>query len=177
MTSSARKPVSATREPWALEAPWTLSCGASAEEVMRARLENLAQRYGDKACHPWPMKVSPRTGYGVVRARGIDRLAHRFAYEVTVGPIPDGMVIDHVCGYRPCVNPAHLEVVTQQENCKRGRGTKLTDEQVAEIRAFDTSSLWGYAKHLARKYGVSPSYIYQVRRGAARAQHERGTVA
>lgn len=49
--------------------------------------------------------------------------AHRWAYEHWVGPIPDGYVIDHkkeVCGHRNCVNPAHLEPVTNEENIARG---------------------------------------------------------
>lgn len=41
------------------------------------------------------------------------------AYEMYVGPIPEGMQLDHLCRVRHCVNPAHLEVVTQQENMRR----------------------------------------------------------
>jgi hypothetical protein len=46
-------------------------------------------------------------------------LAHRFAYERLVGPIPDGMELDHLCGYRDCVDPSHLEPVTHAENARR----------------------------------------------------------
>lgn len=46
--------------------------------------------------------------------------AHRFAYERLVGPIPDGMELDHLCRVRRCVNPDHLEVVTHAENMQRG---------------------------------------------------------
>lgn len=46
--------------------------------------------------------------------------AHRFAYEQLVGPIPEGLVIDHVCRTRACVNPGHMEVVTPGENTLRG---------------------------------------------------------
>jgi hypothetical protein len=45
--------------------------------------------------------------------------AHRFSYEVYVGPIPEGLVVDHLCSNPPCVNPAHLEPVTQWENLRR----------------------------------------------------------
>ena len=48
--------------------------------------------------------------------------AHRFAYEQIVGPIPDGLQLDHLCRVRSCVNPAHLEPVTCQVNLLRGTG-------------------------------------------------------
>jgi hypothetical protein len=47
-------------------------------------------------------------------------LAHRVAYELTNGPIPDGLHLDHLCRVRHCVNPAHLEPVTAAENKARG---------------------------------------------------------
>lgn len=46
--------------------------------------------------------------------------AHRFAYELLVGPIPEGLALDHLCRVRRCVAPAHLEAVTQRENIRRG---------------------------------------------------------
>ena len=48
--------------------------------------------------------------------------AHRWAYEALVGPIPEGLELDHLCSNRKCVNPAHLEPVTHKENTLRGEG-------------------------------------------------------
>lgn len=56
-------------------------------------------------------------------------MAHRFAYELLVGPIPEGLVLDHLCSNPPCVNPAHLEPVTSSENVRRGRGATAMREK------------------------------------------------
>lgn len=59
-------------------------------------------------------------GYGLIRDGNRRRCAHRVLYELLVGPVPDDLVIDHLCRNRLCVNPAHLEPVTNRENILRG---------------------------------------------------------
>lgn len=78
--------------------------------------------------HPsgcWLWLASKRgDGYGQFWLDGKMPAAHRVAYELTRGPILVGMQLDHLCRVRACVNPDHLEVVTQQENIRRGQGGK-----------------------------------------------------
>jgi hypothetical protein len=61
-------------------------------------------------------------GYGVLKMDKRMRIAHRVSWELLVGPIPDGLTIDHLCKVRACINPAHLEPVTSGENALRGDG-------------------------------------------------------
>jgi hypothetical protein len=77
-------------------------------------------RRGPDDCWIWlGAKIS--SGYGTIYFGGKVRivLAHRVAFELEVGPIPDGLELDHLCFERACVNPAHLEPVTKQENLRR----------------------------------------------------------
>lgn len=62
-----------------------------------------------------------RYGYGKLTRGGRTLIAHRYVYEKLVGPIPDGLELDHLCGVPACVNPAHLEPVTREENARRTR--------------------------------------------------------
>ena len=81
--------------------------------------------YIDKTdtCWLWTGGLSKR-GYGIFHADYKTIQAHRWSYEHFVGPIPRGLVLDHVksrgCTSTSCVNPSHLEAVTQKENVRRG---------------------------------------------------------
>lgn len=74
-----------------------------------------------ETCWLWQAKINNR-GYGLFSYDGRMQAAHRVAYELLVGPIPEGLDIDHLCAVRHCVNPAHLEPVTHRENLLRGSG-------------------------------------------------------
>lgn len=73
-------------------------------------------------CWNWT-GASIRGGYGMLLWRERRRLAHRISYEIAHGdPVPDGLTVDHLCRNPRCVNPDHLEVVTNRENVLRGAG-------------------------------------------------------
>jgi hypothetical protein len=84
------------------------------------RVGTPGRLYGDDECWPW-MGARNAWGYGRFDpGTRHQRGAHQVAYELTVGPVPEGLQLDHLCRNRTCVNPAHLEPVTCKENLLRG---------------------------------------------------------
>lgn len=73
----------------------------------------------EDGCWHWTGPVST-SGYSRITYRGLNLYGHRISYEMYRGPIPEGLVIDHLCRNRLCVNPGHLEVVTDRTNILRG---------------------------------------------------------
>lgn len=88
---------------------------------MRSTHERFAAKYtvDESGCWLWTASTV-NNGYGRFRIGGESRLAHRVSYELHVGPIPEGLQLDHLCRVRDCVNPAHLEPVTASVNIRRG---------------------------------------------------------
>lgn len=92
----------------------------------RAKRESLARfnQFADKsggpqACWLWTGKMNA-DGYGTGTLDGHAVGAHGVGYRLLVGPVPEGLELDHVCRNRACVNPAHLEPVTHKTNVLRG---------------------------------------------------------
>lgn len=82
----------------------------------------------ESGCWEWVGRIH-KEGYGIWRARGRPALAHRKMYETHRGPIPKGLVIDHLCRNKICVNPDHLEAVTDRVNILRGSGGSAINAQ------------------------------------------------
>jgi len=84
-------------------------------------LERLATKFvvRDNGCWEWTAGLDT-SGYGLFWVNGHNTGAHRAVWEEVVGPIPDGLHMDHLCRNPRCVNPDHLEPVTCQENLLRG---------------------------------------------------------
>lgn len=103
-------------------------------ETLVDRLWGKVARGGSDECWEW-QAYRKRSGHGQFHVRRHPVSAHRFAYEIEVGQIPEGLDLDHLCANPACVNPAHLEPVSHAENthrhfskqtrCKRGHS--LTD--------------------------------------------------
>lgn len=99
-------------------------CSRACLDAAHADLNRpLAERFwsrvdrsgGPDACWPWTLSVRDR-GYGYFKSEVGRNLAHRFAYELAHGPIPEGLDVLHHCGVRGCCNPAHLWVDTRPDN-------------------------------------------------------------
>lgn len=139
--------------------------------------EKVDRSGGPDACWQWQAN-RPDGRYGKIKWRGKSRSAHRIAYELTHGPLPEGALVCHRCDNPPCVNPAHLFLGTNRENTrdaldKRRRiiGTrhyncKLSDDDVREIRALGQALSLG---KLAARFHVSKQSISRIIHGRQRA--------
>ena len=78
----------------------------------------------DKTGECWLWTAATDRGYGFFFNGTKMVPAHRWAYENSTGPIPEGMLIDHICHTKACVNPAHLRLATQKQNGENRRGAQ-----------------------------------------------------
>ena len=84
---------------------------------VRERFEAKGVPEPNTGCWLWiGPDASSRRDYGCLTVAGKNVRAHRLAWELYRGPIPSGMVMDHICRVRCCVNPEHLRVVTYRQN-------------------------------------------------------------
>lgn len=126
-------------------------------------------------CWNWTAAIDPVSGYGRISVEGSTGYAHRVAFEILVGPIPDGLTIDHLCRNRRCVNPVHLEPVTQRENTLRGTG--LSARRAAQTHcqnghSFDEANTYWFDGHRTcrvckREYMSDYHPAWRARRAAA----------
>lgn len=76
----------------------------------------------EKPCLVWQGNTQKRYGHGQIYYNGRTQMVYKVAYELLVGPVPEGKELDHVCRNPPCLEPSHLEPVPHRENVLRGEG-------------------------------------------------------
>lgn len=151
------------------------ACGFS-KSPTTGRTEELFWAKVEKGERCWIFKgCKDKWGYGQHGFKARRHQAHRFAYELTYGPIPAGKLIMHSCDVPACVNPAHLSLGTDATNIAdavaKGRATritrhKLTEDQVREIRAaYRIKGRISNSHELAAKYNVGVGAINGVTSG------------
>ena len=158
-------------------------------ETLR-RFWSKVDREHCSGCWLWTGAVNANGYANFALRHGSTLPAHRFAYAVEIGLIPNGLIVRHKCDVRVCVNPAHLVVGTQADNIAdmfernrapvgerhysrtkpwivragtRHHAAKLTDANVAEIRAQRAAGVSG--RRLAQEFGVSPQQVSKIVRG------------
>lgn len=101
------------------------------KEVFIKRLLAKTMPEPNSGCWLWVGALNPISGYGNFWLGPKQPTnAHKAAYLLLVGPVPEGLEIDHKCRNRACVNPDHLEPVTHRENFVRGAGPALTSKRL-----------------------------------------------
>lgn len=122
-------------------------------------------------CWEWHGSKSKK-GYGQATFAGKNRQAHRVAYELLVGPIPEGLTLDHICRAHHCVNPDHLEPVTSAENVRRywatlsAQTTPLASVDELAARRKVVLGADGKMIQCCRGHRVDPSSILLTRRSS-----------
>jgi len=122
----------------------------------------------ETGCVEWQKARS--NDYGKVTINYRQERAHRISYEINIGPIPDGMFVLHHCDNPPCINPDHLFLGTQADNCadmankdrstrgERNPQAKLTGEDVTSIREMNGSNI-----QIAKNFGVCQATISNIK--------------
>lgn len=125
-----------------------------------ALLHTLEERIANKTaidphtgCWVWTAGLSAG-GYAYLYHQGKRYRAHRLAYEHYIGPIPDGLVLDHACHNTACVNPAHLRPVTVKQNTENRSGVRSDNTSGYTGVSFYKGKWRGRVKHGDREYAA-----------------------
>lgn len=132
--------------------------GATTECLTEERYNVEDQGYSSP-CWIWKGHLD-KNGYGRISYRKCSsKLAHIAMYEQSIGLVPEGRELDHLCRVRSCINPNHLEPVSNAVNVQRGINTKLNMEKAISIRELRGKYTY---KQIAKMFGVTDSAINEV---------------
>ena len=122
-------------------------------------------------CWLWTAGTSVE-GYGRFRLNDRSRKAHQVSYEMHVGPIPEGKVLDHLCRVPGCVNPAHLEPVTDRENILRGTAPAAVNAAKTHCKRghefTDDNTYWSKGKRSCKTCSAAHDKAYKAARRKAK---------
>lgn len=144
---------------WSKRKGWLVSLEGFDIKAIEAQFDRFTTPEPTTGCLLWTGPVD-RDGYGRVPYPAEHRLAHRIAYLLSFGRIGDGLVIDHRCRQRGCVNVRHLEMVSPAENTVRGSETRVGEAQAQEIRRLKAAGV--SQKTIAAIVGVSTGHVSNV---------------
>ncbi len=123
----------------------------------------LAQRFAqrviltDEGCWGWA-GASDRLGYSRLGGKAHTTYAHRLAYELMVGPIPDGTELDHICRNRGCVNPEHLRPCNHSENLRNTAAKTGSKSGLKGVSWHKAQGKWA-ARIMVHKKSISLGYF------------------
>jgi len=156
------------------------SCSWACRNVLiSGERTDLSERFWEKVsktdtCWLWTAGTT-KSGYGSIRINGAAKRAHRVAYEMLVGPIPEGAVLLHSCDTPACVNPAHLSIGSQKENIhdaiEKGRhchgekhwNYKISPQIIKDIQSAHVGGATGRA--IAKHFAISESLVSKILSG------------
>ena len=133
--------------------------------------KSIEERFWSKVekgpgCWEWTA-CKLKKGYGRIKQNGVKYSAHRISWEMKNGKIPKGLQIDHLCRNTSCVNPDHLEPVTQKENILRGVG-------ITAVNAKKTECPKGHKFTDANTYITPPGHRSSGSRSCRKCRSEVG---
>lgn len=154
----------------------TVSCGCLRRKTFLenafSRIQEMSIPEPNSGCWLWMGAVTRNDSYGTISFDGRQWKAHRLAFKLTYGPIPDGLYVCHRCDNPACVNPEHLFLGTHLDNMKdrdhkqrrrapRGElnsSAKLADKLIEEVR-----SAAGTQTAIAERFGIHQTTVSQIK--------------